>query len=269
MRNLLLSAFIIPLMVFAACEKPSTETPKNENQNNEQQLPDEPNEPQQPEEPQQPDEPSVDTYKGALMPDKSDGREQMEAILSLVEEQKGAIDSEQLIATLTSQLFVCTQRFMLIHDLKGEEADHWSWGNEWVGGKMCYTLSLGDDGKLCYTDLCGCAYIDFDSYLHEIGYYGYHVTTQWTYENDTLYTGKDKKYAAKVLYFDGQRAVLEGHVVPMSLYEGEGYKVTSPEELYLFEFKDGRDTFLNGFELTYEEFIAMLEEFYANLYEGV
>lgn len=36
MRNLLLSAFIIPLMVFAACEKPSTETPKNENQNNEQ-----------------------------------------------------------------------------------------------------------------------------------------------------------------------------------------------------------------------------------------
>ena len=166
------------------------------------------------------------------MPDKSDGREQMEAILSLVEEQEGAIDSEQLIATLTSQLFVCTQRFMLIHDLKGEEADHWSWGNEWVGGKMCYTLSLGDDGKL-------------------------------------FYTGKDKKYAAKVLYFDGQRAVLEGHVVPMSLYEGEGYKVTSPEELYLFEFKDGRDTFLNGFELTYEEFIAMLEEFYANLYEGV
>ena len=257
MRRVLFGAFIIPLMMFAACEKQNTENNGNnqDDQNNEQ---------QQQQNPEEPQDSEVKTYKNALLPESEMGLSEMEMILSLIEEQVGAIDSDLFNNKLTTELLDCQQRFMLIHDLNGMETDYWSWGNAWDGGTMTYTLRLDDDGTLYYREVCGCADIDFDAYLHDLGYKGYNDTSAWIFEDDTLYTGEDEKYAAQVLYFDGTKAVLEGRVYPMTLYEGEGYKVTSPLELYLFEFKEGREAFLDGFELTAKEFNDLREEYYAN-----
>lgn len=201
-------------------------------------------------------------YKGALLPDPDyGGREDMVYLLELVDNQNGDIDDETFVTQLTEKVFECTDRFIYIHDPE-ESDDYWSYAGEWVGGQMYYSLSLIEDGTFVIRYYPGCAFHDCG--LEELGYKGWHSTGVWEYdkETNTLYTSEDKSYAAKVLYFDGEFAVLEGHVCPMWMYNSDShnYRRSSPMELYGFKFSDGKAEYLDGFKLTYKEYIALEEQ---------
>ena len=81
----------------------------------------------------------VTSYEGALIPDDdewSDGRSEMIYILSLIGEQKRAINDELFYERLTTKILDVKERFMYLHDTTGEDPDYWSWASDWVGGQM-------------------------------------------------------------------------------------------------------------------------------------
>lgn len=211
----------------------------------------------------------VTSYEGALIPDDdewSDGRSEMIYIISLIGEQKGAINDELFYERLTTKILDVEERFMYLHDTRGEDPDYWSWAFGWVGGQMTYDMIFDAVGDAYIRHYLSCAYHEVDSYLHENGYEGYHDVSQWHYDFDThtLYTKDASTYQAKVLYFDGDKAVLRGHLYPMWCYYDPtghyGYRRECPMELYLVKFVDGRDEFLQGFDLTWEDIQKLIEE---------
>lgn len=213
------------------------------------------------------------TYKGALLPDPKFGdRDRMVELLELIGKQKGDIDDNAFVALLTEKIFECTDRYMYIHDPE-EASDYWSDAREWVGGTMYYGLVMYDNGEFALRHYPSCAE-GLSEWHYESGYEGWHEKGVWEYdsETNTLYTSEDKSYAAKVLYFDGEFAVLEGYVYPMRLYNPaeSDYKRTTPMELYGFKFSEGKDDFFKGFELTREEYVALREQWYLDnmYYEG-
>ena len=210
------------------------------------------------------------TYKGALLPDPEFGdRDRMVELLKLIGKQKSEIDDTSFLNMLSTKLFECVDRYMYIDD-PDEPNDWWSDAREWVGGTMFYGLVMYDNGEFAVRHHPAC--IEGLSGWHdETGYEGWHEKGVWEYdaETNTLYTSEDKSYAAKVLYFDGEFAVLEGFVYPMWLYNPaeHDYKRNTPMELYGFKFSDGKEDFLNGFELTSEEYWALREQWYVeNMY---
>ena len=213
------------------------------------------------------------TYKGALLPDpKFCDRDRMVELLTLIGKQKGDIDDNAFVALLTEKIFECTDRYMYIHDPE-EASDYWSDAREWVGGTMYYGLVMYDNGEFALRHYPSCAE-GLSEWHYESGYEGWHEKGVWEYdsETNTLYTREDKSYAAKVLYFDGEFAVLEGYVYPMRLYNPADYDYdrSTPMELYGFKFSEGKDDFFKGFELTWEEYVALREQWYLDnmYYEG-
>ena len=213
------------------------------------------------------------TYKGALLPDPEFGdRDRMVELLKLIGKQKSEIDDTAFVSLLNERIFKCTDRYMYIHDPE-EASDYWSDARYWDGGTMYYGLVMYDNGEFAvrYHPSCGEGLSGWHS---ETGYEGWHEIGVWEYdyETNTLYTSEDKSYAAKVLYFDGEFAVLEGFVYPMWLYNPADYdyKRNTPMELYGFKFLEGRDDYLKGFELTGEEYVALREQWYQDnmYYEG-
>ena len=212
---------------------------------------------------------SYTTYKGALLPNPEfGGREDMVHLLELIGKQKGDIDDNAFETLLTEKIFECTDRFMYIHDPDEVPSDYWSYAGEWVGGMMYFDLSMYENGEFFVRErfpLTG------EAWLNESGYMGYHRIGKWEYdaETDTLYTSEDKSYAAKVLYFDGEFAVLEGFVYPMWLYNPNEhqYKRNTPMELYGFKFSDGKENYLDGYEITPEDLGPLKEKWYEeNMY---
>ncbi|MEE1168686.1 MAG: hypothetical protein UHS52_06645 [Alistipes sp.] len=205
------------------------------------------------------------TYKGALLPDPEFcDRDRMVELLELIGKQKDEIDDTAFIDQLTKKVFDCVDRYMYIHD-PDEAHDRWSDAGEWVGGRMYYDLVMYDNGEFALRHdppMTG----ESVQWLYEAGYKGWHSMGVWEYdyESNTLYTSEDKSYAAKVLYFDGEFAVLEGLVYPMWLYNPAefDYERTTPMELYGFKFSDGKEDYLDGFELTAEESSALKKQWY-------
>jgi hypothetical protein len=216
------------------------------------------------------------TYKGALLPDPSYGedRQGMIDLLMLVGEQRGDIDDALFVQRLDEKIFNCTKRFMYITEANSSTPDWWTDAMMWDGGEMHYDIALYDDGTLAVRHVLGCCG-DFDmiDYIVEnYGYHGWSESVSWEYdpETNTLYTSDDRSYAAQVLYFDGEIAVLEGHVYPMWIYQGQDYRRSSPMELYAFKFTDGKDSYLEGYDISFEEYNALCEEWYGEymMFEG-
>lgn len=207
-------------------------------------------------------------YKGALLPEDADSRGDMVDVLKMIGDQNGAIDDQLFVEHLKTKVFNCSMRFMYVHDKRGEEPDFWSDAHEWVGGQMMFDVVAYDDGTMAVPVSPSCAFAgeEYD-HIHELGYKGWSYKEVWRYdaESDMLYTSEDDTYAAKVLYFDGDKAVLEGYVYPMWLYHDPdstmGYKRSTPMELYYFTFEDDRDGRMKGYELSYEEYAAIVEEY--------
>ena len=204
------------------------------------------------------------TYRGAKLPESPEGRSDMIEVLTLIGKQNGEIDDELFESKLTEKLFSCKNRFMR------EDDDTWTWAFNWCGAPVLGTIMPTDDGLYYETSEPGCASVgDFGhEYMHKEGYHGWYQTYEWSYDADThtlkTTTGRDFKLEAEVLYFDGERAVLLGHVGGVAWYGWRGndptVRLSFKEELYLFEFIDGRDKFLEGY-LPWEEYNAMMEEF--------
>ena len=206
------------------------------------------------------------TYKGALLPDPEFcDRDRMVELLELIGKQKDEIDDTAFIDQLTKKVFDCVDRYMYIHD-PDEAHDRWSDAGEWVGGRMYYDLAMYDNGEFALRHYPSPMTGESVQWLYEAGYEGWHSMGVWEYdyESNTLYTSEDKNYAAKVLYFDGEFAVLEGFVYPMWLYNpaDHDYDRTTPMELYGFKFSDGKEDYLDGFELTAEESSALKKQWY-------
>lgn len=218
------------------------------------------------------------TYKGALLPEYGIyGADGMLETLKLIERQTEEIDDAHFVELLEAKIFNCERRFMYIKDLDGEEPDQWSDATDWCGGQMLYDLAMYDDGTFAQCYHPSCAFVGEEySYVHDLGHEGWSYRGVWHYdaENDMLYTSEDEAYAAKVLYFDGECAVLEGYVYPMWLYEDRDgqnlYSRETPMELYYFTFMDGKENYLDGYELTYEEFMAIIDEYHKKymMFEG-
>lgn len=207
-------------------------------------------------------------YKGALLPEDPEFRGDMVDVLKLVGGQKKAIDDELFVELLQTKMFDCNLRFMYLHDKDGEEPDFWSDARDWIGGQMMFDLALYDDGTLAVPVIPGCAFLGEEhEYIHSLGHKGWLYREMWRYdaENDMLYTSEDDSYAAKVLYFDGECAVLEGYVYPMWLYLDEdgncNYRRETPMELYYFTFDDDREGSMEGYSLSYEEYMAIIDEY--------
>lgn len=218
------------------------------------------------------------TYKGAVLPYEdfqADSRANMIALLKLINEQEGEIDDAGFLQKLDEYIFSCQQRFMYIHDPEpydDEPTDYWSDAGDWCGGTMHHSLAMYGDYSFVIRYHPPCAFISEEAYIRELGYEGWSERGVWHYdaENDMLYTSEDMKYAAKVLYFDGECAILEGFVYPMWLYNGSDYRRSTPMELYRFEFVEGKDEYLNGYEISYEEYMALVDEYHEKfeMFEG-
>lgn len=207
-------------------------------------------------------------YKGAILPEDPEFRGDMVDVLKLVGDKKSAIDDQRFVELLQTKVFNCNLRFMYLHDKDGEEPDFWSDARDWCGAQMMFDLVLYDDGTLAVPVMPGCAFHGEEhNYIHSLGHEGWSYRETWRYdaENDMLYTSEDDSYAAKVLYFDGECAVLEGYVYPMWLYlDRDGscdYSRETPMELYYFTFEEDREGRMEGYSLSYEEYKAILEEY--------
>ncbi len=204
------------------------------------------------------------TYRGAKLPDADFGRDEMIDVLTLIGKQKGEIDDELFESLLTEKLFRCEDRFMLDDD------NTWTWAFDWVGRPVLGTIMPTEEGIYYEKHVPGCGSVgDFGyEYMYREGYQGWYSSYEWSYdaETHTLKTTTDYGFEleAEVLYFDGSKAVLLGHVGGVAwIGWKDNHEEVGPsfeEELYLFEFSDGRDKFLEGY-LTWEEYNAMMEEF--------
>lgn len=232
--------------------------------NDDGEEPEEPQDPEAPETPDTPEEPEY--YCDALLPDEDYGRDEMKALLELVESQEGEIDDKFFEERIVSAIFDCTDRFML------DNPEQWSWAMEYVGRNMFDRVRFDADGTYLHRGDYGCSLVGNDAYerLLDEGHIGWHHKDTWHYEaeTNTLVTslGEDYELRAEVLYFDGTRAVLLGHVGGLSFiaYDDDGGSIAFNKELFRISFlSDGRDTYLDGYALTYEEYMALFNEYSA------
>lgn len=228
------------------------------------------------------------SYRGAALPkEEYGGYYEMIDVLELIGEQKGEIDDALFEQLLKERLFKCTDRFMMdTSDDAIEEYGteyYWTWAYDWIGGTILGTIMCTEEGIYYETGEPGCASVgDYATeYMHKQGYHGWYTTDKWSYDAETntlkTVTGQDmnKEFnlEAEVLYFDGKKAVLLGHVGGVAWYGWRGsdpeVKLSFKEELYLFEFAEGREKFLDGY-LPKDEYNAMMEAFDTryNEYEG-
>lgn len=228
------------------------------------------------------------SYRGAALPkEEYGGYYEMIDVLELIGEQKGEIDDALFEQLLKERLFKCTDRFMMdTSDDAIEEYGteyYWTWAYDWIGGPILGTIMCTEEGIYYEKGEPGCASVgDYATeYMHKQGYHGWYTTDKWSYDAETntlkTVTGQDmnKEFnlEAEVLYFDGKKAVLLGHVGGVAWYGWRGsdpeVKLSFKEELYLFEFAEGRDKFLDGY-LPKDEYNAMMEAFDTryNEYEG-
>ena len=228
------------------------------------------------------------SYRGAALPkEEIGGYYEMIDVLELIAKQKGEIDDAQFEQLLKERLFKCTDRFMMdTDDYAIEEYGteyYWTWAFGWDGGPVLGTIMCTEDGLYYEISEPGCASVGDHAieYMHKQGYHGWYTTNKWSYdaETNTLKTttgqdlNKEFNLEAEVLYFDGKKAVLLGHVGGVAWY---GWRASDPEvrlsfkeELYLFEFAEGRETFLEGY-LPKDEYNAMIEAYETRYeeYEG-
>ena len=190
-------------------------------------------------------------YQGVVLPELENGGKEMNALLDLAESQNGPIDDALFVQALKESVFVCTDRYIL-------KDDKWRWALNLIGGSATGAVMM--EGDKFYTIHDGISEADPKGpapvvYLKGLGYKGWYNANPWSYdaETNTLTTkANDFTLTAKVLYFGMGKAVLEGFVV------GVANPVAYKNELYLFEFRDIREEFLDK-RLSAEEYFNAWE----------
>lgn len=207
------------------------------------------------------------TYKGALLPNASigGGREDMINLLKLLGTQKGEIDDALFVEQLNTKLFDPELRFQYCE--YEDKPAVWVDMGSTNGGRPFYTLWMHEDGWYTYQEFFLSAtnenYQICEFIRNELGIIGW-VSSQyyWEYdaESNTLYTSdpeKEPTYAAEVLYFDGECAILEGFVYPMA----DGFAPKTPMGLFSFKFKDGKENFYDTCVNSLDEYNKLIEQY--------
>jgi hypothetical protein len=213
------------------------------------------------------------TYLDAKLPEAEFGRNEMIELLTLVAKQKGKhIDDELFVDKLHANLFHCDERFML-DDPRYEDGKRWEWSSMYDGAPTKGTIMLNEDGTYYHRNELGCAFVGdpaADS-MHNDGYHGYHTQNEWSYDatSHTLTTYIDSStepLTAEVLYFDGEKAVMLGHIdgiasLGYNRYNNHEGGICHRLELYLIEFPDREEFFekmvsLEEYNALYEQYIA-------------
>lgn len=214
-----------------------------------------------------------DNFMGYDMPEYDVVRKEMEATLRMIDSQEGEIDDELFVQQLVSRVVTFSEQY-LTHESNYREGAYWTSANDWVGGDYCGSLMMMEDGTYYDRTHVGCAFVEFDAFLHEKGYKGSYYTTVWSYdaETHTLNTVHSPNYynidmSAEVLYFDGEEAILAGHIAGVASVGANNYNnhvtgIAHEMELYRFKFTDDRETFLDGYASP-EEYNALKEEWEA------
>lgn len=207
------------------------------------------------------------TYKGALLPNASigGGREDMINLLKLLGTQKGEIDDTLFVEQLNTKIFRTGLRFQYC-DFENKP-DEWLCNHDVVGVRTSYGLWMNENGWYTWNETLGRAYDeDFQigsKILNELGIEGW-ISDEcyWEYdaESNTLYTltpEKDATYTAKLLYFDGETAILEGFIYPMMGFHKQS---TVKMELFYFEFYNGKETESDKY-VSKDEYFELIEQY--------
>lgn len=207
-----------------------------------------------------------DEFMGYDLPEGR--RQEMDALLSMIDSQEGEINDELFEELLVSRVMTFSEQYL---------TDNTSWTScyDWDGGEYCGTLMMMEDGTYYDHTHVGCAFVEFDAFLHEKGYKGSYYTTVWSYDAETHTLNSihnpnsDHSIAmsAEVLYFDGEEAILVGHIAGVAIVGANNYNnyvtgIAHEMELYRFKFTDGRESFLEGYASP-EEYNALKEEWEA------
>ena len=213
-------------------------------------------------------------YMGALISEYGN----MKYLLELIGQQEGAIDDDLLLQRFSDSYIDATDGYLTnsTYDRTDEE---WTWAFDWVGGQILGSIALGDNGTYYTRHLPSyCEPDPFEGYLYERGIYGYYSEhNDWSYdrETNTLITHNEAfglELRAEVLYFDGRKAVMLGHIAGIAgigwgsynNYEGG---ICHRLELYLIEFPENRDEFFNHYVST-EEYINLQNEYNSGIQDG-
>ena len=180
-------------------------------------------------------------YGGVELPEWMWGGEIMNDYLIMATEKGGNIDDAAFVEAMNTKAFHCSERFMsdMRNTYAGSYDDgRWTWGRDWVGGQVYGTLYPQGAGSFYTPHYLGCGWFEAEAYLNSLGYVGWYVDGSWSYdeETDTLTTsqmenGSLVEVSAKVLYFDGQFAILDGLVSGIA-WDAPRF----PRDLYYFEF---------------------------------
>jgi hypothetical protein len=193
-------------------------------------------------------------------------------LLELISEQKGDIDDDLLLERFSDSYVYASDGYLTseTYDCTDEE---WTWAYDWIGGPVLGSIALNNDGTY-YTRgyVSYCEPHPFETYLYERGIVGYYAkNNSWSYdpETNTLTThneGWNLDLTAEVLYFDGEKAVMLGHIdgiasLGYNRYNNHEGGICHRLELYLIEFPEREQFFEN--RVSKEEFDALYEEYLA------
>jgi len=208
------------------------------------------------------------SYRGVSLPDAGLGRSEMAAVLSLIGDQKGDIDDALFEKRLLENVFAPIDRFMKdTENYHGES--QWVWAKLMCGAPIFCNLVFADGGDYYIPGEPGCASAGdpAHNYMHEQGIEGWYTMEQWSYDADTdTLTTFDSGFElkAKILYFDGERVVMLGHLGGVASIGWSGsnpdIRVICEEELYLYTFKEGREAFFEAL-LPYDEYMEMYDSY--------
>ena len=213
-------------------------------------------------------------YQGAVIAENGD----MVYLLELIGQQKGEIDDDLLLQRFSDSYIDATDGYLTAstYDSTDEE---WRWAFDYVGGKILGSIALNDNGTYYTRGHSSCCEPDpFEGYLYERGIYGYYSEhNDWSYdrETNTLITHNEAfglELRAEVLYFDGRKAVMLGHIagiasIGWSRYNNYEGGICHRLELYLIEFPEERNEFFEHY-VSSEEYINLQNEYYGEIQEG-
>lgn len=213
-------------------------------------------------------------YQGALIAEYGD----MVHLLELIGQQKGEIDDDLLLQRF-SDSYIYAKDGYLTESTYDSTDEEWRWALDYVGGKILGSIALNDNGTYYTRDYPSyCEPDPFEGYLYERGIYGYYSEhNDWSYdrETNTLITHNEAfglELRAEVLYFDGRKAVMLGHIagiasIGWSRYNNYEGGICHRLELYLIEFPEERNEFFEHY-VSSEEFINLQNEYYGEIQEG-
>lgn len=198
-------------------------------------------------------------YLGHAMPRSEYSRQKMEEVLYLLSTQQGEVDDTEFVEKLTTKL-LRTELLFVASSVNDAKEAWWSIYDK-VGFSLGGTVMAKENGTLSATFGPSHDDPDFYSYLAKQGVKGGYADYVWEYDESrhVLRTSEWKSdiiQEAELLYFDGNVAIMLGTILGISntgmILDSSSNVVETEYELHYLVFDEGRDTFLDGYVMSYK-----------------